>query len=70
MKKFKKIQISSAITLYMMMHENRYTGMLRTMMMAVNPEKKERTIKGDRCDLAKDPPMVKSMFSLGHKDGK
>ena len=28
-------------------------------MMAVNPEKKERTIKGDQCDLAKDPPTVK-----------
>ena len=40
------------------------------MMMAVNPEKKERTIKGDRCDPAKDPLMIKSIFSLGHKDGK
>ena len=40
------------------------------MMMAVNPEKKERTIKGDRCDPAKDPLMIKSVFSLGHKDGK
>ena len=39
-------------------------------MMAMNPEKKERTIKGDQCDLAKDPPMVKSVFSLKHKDGK
>ena len=39
-------------------------------MMAVNPEKKERTIKGDRCDPAKDPLMIKSVFSLGHKDGK
>ena len=38
--------------------------------MAVNPEKKERTIKGDRCNPAKDPPTVKSIFSLGHKDGK
>ena len=28
-------------------------------MMAVNPEKKERTIKGDQCDLPKDPPTVK-----------
>ena len=33
-------------------------------------EKKERTIKGDQCDLAKDLPTVKSVFSLGHKDGK
>ena len=44
--------------------------MLRAMVMAMNPEKKERTIKGDQCDLAKDPPTVKSIFSLGHKDGK
>ena len=36
-------------------------------MMAVNPEKKERTIKGDQCDLAKDPPTVKSVFSLGQR---
>ena len=35
------------------------------MMVAVNPEKKKRTMKGDGCDLAKDPPMVKSVFSLG-----
>ena len=38
--------------------------------MAMNPEKKERTIKGDQCDLAKDPLTVKSVFSLGHKDEK
>ena len=38
--------------------------------MTVNIEKKESTVKGDRCDLAKDPPTVKSIFSLGHKDGK
>ena len=44
--------------------------MLRAMVMAMNPEKKERTIKGDQCDLAKDPPTVKSVFSLGHKDEK
>ena len=44
--------------------------MLRAMVMAVSFEKKERTIKGDRCDSAKDPPTVKSVFSLGHKDGK
>ena len=40
------------------------------MMMAVNPEKKERTIRGDRYDLVKDPLMIKSVFSLGHKDEK
>ena len=44
--------------------------MLRTMMMAVNLEKKERTIKGDRCDPAKDPPTIKLVFSLEHRDGK
>ena len=44
--------------------------MLWAMVMAVSSEKKERTIKGDRCDPAKDPPTVKSVFSLGHKDGK
>ena len=70
MKEFKKIQMSLAITLYMMMHENQQTGMLRTMMMVVNPEKKERTIKGDRYDPIKDLPMIKSIFFLGHKDGK
>ena len=35
-----------------------------------SPEKKERNVKGDQCDLAKDLSMVKSVFSLGHKDGK
>ena len=40
------------------------------MVMAVNPEKKERTVKGDQCDPTKDPPMVKSVFSLGHKERK
>ena len=44
--------------------------MFQTMMMAVNPEKKKRTIKGDRCDPAKDPPTIESVFSLEHKDGK
>ena len=44
--------------------------MLQIIVMAVNPKKKERTIKGNRCDPAKDPPTVKSIFSLRHKDGK
>ena len=44
--------------------------MFQIIVMAVNPKKKERTIKGNRCDPAKDPPMVKSIFSLRHKDGK
>jgi len=38
--------------------------------MAMNLDKKERTVKGDRCDLAKDPPTVKLIFSLGHKKRK
>ena len=33
-------------------------------------EKKERNVKGDRGDPAKDPPTVESVFSLGHKDRK
>ena len=32
--------------------------------------KKKKTIKGDWCDLAKDPPTIKLVFSLKHKDGK
>ena len=44
--------------------------MFQTMVMAMNPEKKKRIIKGDWCDPAKDPLTVKSVFSLGHKDGK
>ena len=44
--------------------------MLWAMVMAVNPEKKERTIKGDQCDPANDLLTVMSVFSLGHKDGK
>ena len=38
--------------------------------MAVNPEKKEKTVKGDWCDPAKDPPTGKSIFFLGHKERK
>ena len=47
--------------------------MLRTSMdlwLLGRPEKKERTVKGDQCDPAKDPPTVKSVFSLGHQEGK
>ena len=44
--------------------------MLRAMVMVVSPKKKEKTIKGDQCDPTKDPPTIKSVFSLGHKDGK
>ena len=38
------------------------------MIMVVNPKKKERTVKGDKCNPAKDPPTVKSVFSLEHKE--
>ena len=44
--------------------------MLRAMVMAMIPEKKERTIKGDQCNPAKDPLTVKSVFSLKHKEEK
>ena len=40
------------------------------MVIVVNPEKEERSVKGDQCDLAKDPPTIKSVFFLGHKDGE
>ena len=43
--------------------------MLQAMVIAVSPEKKERTINGDRCNSAKDPLMVKSVFSLEYKGG-
>ena len=38
--------------------------------MAMNPKKKERTVKDDWCDPAKDTLTVKSVISLGHKDRK
>ena len=44
--------------------------MLQAMMMALEPERKEKTVKGDQCNLAKDPPTVKSIFSLEHRDEK
>ena len=44
--------------------------MLRVMVMAVGPEKKERTVKGGRYNPAKDPLKVKSVFSLEYNDGK
>ena len=44
--------------------------MLWTMVMAMNPEKKERTIKGDQCDLAEKPLMIKSVFYLRYKHKK
>ena len=36
--------------------------MLRAMVMAMIPEKKARTIKGDQCNPTKDPSTVKFSF--------
>ena len=44
--------------------------MLQAIVMAMSPKKKERTVKGDQRNLAKDPLTVKSVFSLEHKEGK
>ena len=44
--------------------------MFRTMVIALGPERKEKTVKGDRCNLTKDPLMVRSVFFLEHRDGK
>ena len=38
--------------------------------MALGLERKEKNVKGDQCNMAKDPSTVKSVFSLEHKDGK
>ena len=40
------------------------------MVMVVGSKKKERTVKGNWCNPAKDPPTIKSIFSLERKDGK
>ena len=40
------------------------------MVMALGPERKEKTVKGDWCNLAKDSLTIKLIFSLEHKDGK
>ena len=44
--------------------------MLQALMMPVSLEKKERTVKGDQCNPAKDLLTVKSVFFLKHKEGK
>ena len=44
--------------------------MLWTTEMALGPKRKEKTVKGDQCNPAKDPPTIKSVFSLEHKDVK
>ena len=33
-------------------------------------KRKERTVKGDQCNPAKDLPTVRSIFSLEHKEKK
>ena len=53
-----------------MMHRNQQVGMLRTLVMAVDPEKKERIVNGDLYNSTKDLPTVKLVFSLEHKEGK
>ena len=47
-------------------HPNRASAPLMT----IGPKKKERTIKGDRCNPAKDLPTIKLVFSLEHMEGK
>ena len=44
--------------------------MLQVMVVAWWPEEKKETVKSDWCELAKNPLMVKSVFSLEHKDGE
>ena len=40
------------------------------MVMALEPEKKEKNVKSDWCYPVKDPSTVKSIFSVEHEDGK
>ena len=40
------------------------------MVMALWPEKNEKTVKGDQCNPSKDLSTVKLVFSLKHKDKK
>ena len=44
--------------------------MFQAMVMALGPERKEKTVKGEWCNLAKDPLTIKLIFSLEHKDRK
>ena len=44
--------------------------MPRAMMIDLWSERKEKTIKGDWCNPAKNPSMVKLVFSLEYKDEK
>ena len=40
------------------------------MVMAFGPKRKEKNVKGDQCNTAKDPLTIKSVLSLEHKDEK
>ena len=53
-----------------MKNENQQAEILWATIMVENPRKKERIVKGDWCDPAKDPSTVKSVFSLEHKERK
>ena len=44
--------------------------MVQTSTADERPQKKEKTIESDRGELAKNPSMVKSNFSLGLKYGE
>ena len=37
--------------------------------MDLGPERNEKTIKDDQCEPVKNPPTVKSVFFLEHKNG-
>ena len=39
------------------------------MVMDLGPERNEKTVKDDRCEPAKNPPTVKLVFFLEHKNG-
>ena len=51
-----------------MIHENQWLNALGYGDGLMTWREKE-TIKGDRYESAKDPPTIKSVFSLEHKDG-
>ena len=53
-----------------MKNENQQAEILWATIMVENPRKKERIVKGDWCDPAKDSPTVKLVFSLEHKERK
>ena len=59
--------MKSPFVLKFMIHENQQAEILQAMVMAVGPKKKEKTIKGNRCNPAKDPPTIKLVFFLERK---